>query len=102
MSDDLAVDSFLALSATRLAPRTVDAYRRDLVDVAVFLGGSPEKATPDRLAAYVASMRARGLAATTIARRIAALRSFYRHQMLIGARADNPAADLELPRRARR
>ena len=86
MSDDRAVDSFLALSTTRLAPRTVDAYRRDLVDVAVFLGGSPEKATPDRLAAYVASMRARGLAATTIARRIAALRSFYRHQMLIGAR----------------
>jgi integrase/recombinase XerD len=46
-------------------------------------------------------MRARGLAATTIARRIAALRSFYKHQMLIGARTDNPAAELELPRRAR-
>jgi integrase/recombinase XerD len=101
MSDDRAVDSFLALSATRLAPRTVDAYRRDLVDVAAFLEGSPDKATPERLAAYVASMRARGLAATTIGRRIAALRSFYRHQMLIGARADNPAAELELPRRAR-
>lgn len=98
---DQAVDSFLALSATRLAPRTVDAYRRDLADVAAFLEGSPDKATPERLAAYVASMRARGLAATTIGRRIAALRSFYRHQMLIGARADNPAADLELPRRAR-
>ncbi|MFL5913152.1 MAG: tyrosine recombinase [Gaiellaceae bacterium] len=101
MSDDRAVDSFLALATTRLAPRTVDAYRRDLVDVAAFLDGSPEKATPERLAAYVASMRARGLAATTIGRRIAALRSFYRHQMLIGARADNPAAELELPRRAR-
>ena len=85
MSSDRAVDSFLALSATRLAPRTVDAYRRDLADIAAFLEGSPEKATPERLAAYVASMRARGLAATTIGRRIAALRSFYRHQMLIGA-----------------
>jgi integrase/recombinase XerD len=101
MSDDRAVDSFLALSATRLAPRTVEAYRRDLADAAAFLEGSPDKASPERLAAYVASMRARGLAATTIGRRIAALRSFYRHQMLIGARADNPAADLELPRRAR-
>jgi integrase/recombinase XerD len=101
MSSDRAVDSFLALSATRLAPRTVDAYRRDLADVAAFLEGSPEHATPERLAAYVASMRARGLAATTIGRRIAALRSFYRHQMLIGARADNPAAELDLPRRAR-
>ena len=101
MSSDRAVDSFLALSATRLAPRTVDAYRRDLADVAAFLEGSPDKATPERLDAYVASMRARGLAATTIGRRIAALRSFYRHQMLIGARSDNPAAELDLPRRAR-
>jgi len=97
---DKAVDSFLALSATRLSPRTVDAYRRDLEDVAAFLGGSPAAVTDERLAEYVASMRARGLAATTIARRIAALRSFYRHQMLIGARGDNPAAELALPRRA--
>jgi len=95
------VDSFLALSAARLAPRTVDAYRRDLADLAEFLQGSPAAATPERLAEYVASMRARGLASTTIARRIAAVRSFYRHQTLVGARADNPAADLELPRRAR-
>jgi integrase/recombinase XerD len=98
---DKHLDSFLALSATRLAPTTVDAYRRDLADATNFLHASPAGATPDRLAEYVASMRARGLAATTIARRIAALRSFYKHQMLIGARADNPAAELELPRRAR-
>jgi integrase/recombinase XerD len=99
--NDKAVDSFLALSATRFSPRTVDAYRRDLDDVAAFLDGSPAGATDERLAEYVASMRARGLAATTIARRIAALRSFYRHQMLIGARADNPAAELALPKRTR-
>jgi integrase/recombinase XerD len=98
---DKAVDSFLALSATRLAPKTVDAYRRDLADLTAFLKGSPAAATPDRLAEYVAHMRARGLAATTIARRIAALRSFYRHEMLVGTRSDNPAAELELPRRAR-
>ena len=98
---DRAVDSFLALSATRLAPRTVDAYRRDLDDVTAFLGASPARATPDRLAEYVADMRARGLAATTVGRRIAALRSFYKHQMLVGAREDNPAAELALPKRAR-
>ena len=98
---DKAVDSFLALSAARLAPRTVEAYRRDLAHLATWLGRSPATASADDLAAYVAQLRADGMAATTIARRIAALRSFYRHQMLIGARSDNPAAELELPRRAR-
>src|SRR3954452_4931588 len=96
-----AIDSFLALSAARLAPRTVDAYKRDLNDLETWLGGAPDDATADQLAAYVAQLRADGLAATTIARRVAALRSFYRHQVLLGARPDNPAAELELPRRRR-
>jgi integrase/recombinase XerD len=95
------VDSFLTLSAARLAPRTVEAYRRDLSDFTRWLGGAPGAATTEQLEAYVAQLRADGLAATTIARRVAALRSFFRHQMLLGARADNPAAELELPRRRR-
>jgi integrase/recombinase XerD len=95
------VDSFLAVSAARLAPRTVEAYRRDLAHLSTFLGGSPTDATTDQLQAYIAQLRADGLAATTIARRIAALRSFYRHQVLVGARVDNPAAELDLPKRRR-
>jgi integrase/recombinase XerD len=99
---DPAVDSFLALSAARLAPRTVEAYRRDLAAFSAWLGdGPPGAATQDMLEGYVAQLRADGLAATTIARRVAALRSFYRHQVLVGARGDNPAAELELPRRRR-
>ncbi|HVS85795.1 MAG TPA: tyrosine recombinase [Gaiellaceae bacterium] len=98
---DPAVDGFLALAAARLAPRTVEAYRRDLTALAEFLGKSPAHATTDDLARYVAQLRADGRAATTIARRVAALRSFYRHQMLLGARDDNPAAELELPKRRR-
>jgi len=98
---DLAVESFLALASARLAPRTVDAYRRDLAHLEAFLGGSPADATANRLAEYVASMRAEGRAPTTISRRVAAIRSFYRHQVLLGARTDNPAAELELPKRRR-
>jgi integrase/recombinase XerD len=96
-----AVESFLALSAARLAPRTVDAYARDLRDLETWLGGSPDGASTEQLAAYVAQLRADGLASTTIARRVAALRSFYRHQVLLGVRPDNPAAELDLPRRRR-
>jgi integrase/recombinase XerD len=98
---DPHVDGFLALASARLAPRTVEAYRRDLAHLAAWLGGSPADADPQRLAAYVASLRAQGRAATTIARRVAAIRAFYRHEVLLGSRADNPAADLELPKRHR-
>src|SRR5581483_1487665 len=98
---DPAVDGFLALASARLAPRTVEAYRRDLADFAAWLDGSPADASADEVAGYVAHLRAQGRAATTVARRVAALRSFYRHQLLLGARADNPAAELELPRRRR-
>jgi integrase/recombinase XerD len=98
---DPAVEGFLALSAARLAPRTVEAYRRDLADVTEWLGRSPADASTDDLAGYVAQLRADGLAATTIARRLAAVRSFFRHQVLLGARVDNPAANVELPKRRR-
>jgi integrase/recombinase XerD len=98
---DPDVESFLTLSTGRLAPRTVEAYRRDLADLCARIDVRPAEATPDQLAAYVALMRADGLAATTIARRVAAIRSFYRHQVLLGLRTDNPAAELDLPRRRR-
>jgi len=98
---DRDVEGFLALVAARRAPNTVEAYRRDLAGVAAFLGGRVGDAGLEDLERYVASCRADGLAATTIARRIAALRSFYRHELLLGKRTDNPAAALALPRRVR-
>src|SRR6059036_669765 len=76
---DAEVDGFLALLSARRAPRTVSAYQHDLEHLSAFLGHSP----------------------ATIARRAAAIRSFLRHLQLLGARADNPAAELDLPRRRR-
>jgi len=99
---DRDVEGFLALLAARRAPRTVDAYRRDLHALARRLGGPVGSATTADLERYVGELRAEGLSAATIARRVAALRSFFRHQMLLGARGDNPAAELDLPRRTRR
>jgi integrase/recombinase XerD len=98
---DPDLDSFLALLATRRAPRTVDAYRRDLAQLAVWRGGPVMQATTEELERWLAEMRAAGLAPSTAARRVAAVRSFFRHQMLLNARQDNPAAALQLPRRAR-
>ena len=99
---DPDVEAFLAVSAARLAPRTVEAYRRDLTAVATTVAKPVGEATTEDIERYLAGLRADGLAATTIARRAAAIRSFFRHQTLLGARADNPAAELDLPRRTRR
>jgi integrase/recombinase XerD len=99
---DPDVEGFLALLAARRAPRTVEAYRRDLRAVVTWLGKPVGRATTEDLERYLAELRAQGLAPTTITRRAAALRSFFRHQALLGARADNPAAELDLPRRTRR
>jgi integrase/recombinase XerD len=99
---DPELEGFLALSAARLAPRTVEAYRRDLEAVADWLGRPPASVKTEELERYLAELRAAGLSAATIARRVASLRSFFRHLVLIGAVDANPAAELELPRRTRR
>jgi integrase/recombinase XerD len=96
---DPDVEGFLALLAASRAARTVEAYRRDLAVLREYLGKPVARASLEDLERYTASLRADGLAATTIARRTAAARSFFRHQQLLGAREDNPAAAVKLPRR---
>ena len=102
MDRDPEVESFLLLLAANRSPRTVDAYRRDLRALRSHLGKPVAAATVEELERYTAQLRADGLSTATIARRTAAARSFYRHQQLLGARDDNPAAALALPRRTRR
>ncbi|MGH2995639.1 MAG: tyrosine recombinase [Gaiellaceae bacterium] len=101
-TEDPAVEGFLALLAARRAPRTVDAYRRDLADLEAYLGRSPATAGAQDVEGWLADLRARGQAPSSIARRAAAARSFYRHLVALGHRGDNPAAEVDLPRRRRR
>jgi integrase/recombinase XerD len=98
---DPEVEGFLALLASRRAPKTVEAYRRDLTALGIWFGGPIGRITTEELERYLAELRAAGRSPATIARRVAAMRSFFRHQTLLGARADNPAAELDLPRRRR-
>ena len=99
---DPELEAFLALSAARLAPRTVEAYRRDLTVLAAWLGRPLVSATTEELERWIAELRADGLARSTFAGRVASMSSFFRHLVLIGAVSENPAAELELPRRIRR
>src|SRR5207302_6484650 len=86
----------------RSAPLTVEAYRRDLEHFATWLKRPCASATTEELELYLAELRAAGRSPATLARRLAALRGFFRHLVLLGARGDNPAAEVASPRRVRR
>ena len=90
------------LAAERGAARnTLAAYRADLSDFAGFAGarGQPvERADAALLRAYMAGLAGHGLAARTQARRLSALRQFYRFLLGDGARADDPTLLLDAPR----
>jgi integrase/recombinase XerD len=99
---DPDLESYLAVLAAQRAARTVDAYRRDLADLARCLGRPPTDASAEEIEAWLADLRDRGQAPSSVARRAAAARAFYRHLALLGLREDNPAAEVELPRRRTR
>jgi integrase/recombinase XerD len=96
---DPDVEGFLGLLAANRSPRTVAAYRRDLASFAEWLGRPVVSVKVSELERYLAELRGRGLAPATIARRAAAIRSFFRHATLLRLVEENPAAALELPRR---
>ena len=98
---DPDLDSFLAVSRARLTPRTVESYRRDLEDFARWLKAGIADANAAQIEEYLAELRAAGRTPATLARRLAALRSFFKHVMLVGARSDNPAAGIASPPRTR-
>jgi integrase/recombinase XerD len=84
------------------APMTLAAYRNDLSNLAQFLATRRfglETADAAILHAYLAS--AAGLGPRTLARRISAMRQFYKFLVIDGIRRDDPAADLETPRLGR-
>ncbi len=101
-SADPDLDRYLLLLAARRSPRTVDAYRRDLASLAASRAGNVGDASIEDLESWLAAMRADGLSPSTLARRVSAVRTYFKHLVLIGAKTENPAAAIRLPRRAQR
>ena len=100
------LEAFLEmLAAERGAARlTIAAYRADLVHLASFLAGrgqALETADAAALHAYFADTRSRRLSPRTVARRLSAMRQFYRFLLGEGARKDDPTAQLDAPRLGR-
>ncbi len=91
-----------ALRAERgLSANTVAAYRRDLAEYRRFLERRALSPDPEAVAAFVAELHRRGLAPTTVARKISTLRGFHRFLVAEGLVAEDPTVLLVNPRRAR-
>ena len=86
------------------AANTLEAYSRDLDDLTGYLATRKRtvlSATTADLRAYLAALADRGLAASSVARRLSAIRQLYRFLCAEGHRADDPAAIIEGPKRGR-
>jgi integrase/recombinase XerC len=106
MTDRQLVDYLRAIEHGRqLSPHTVTAYRRDLYELAGFLDRYYNQDTwswngVDRLAlrGYLADLSRRGLGRRTIARKLSAVRSFFRHLHREEIVEANPARAVRSPR----
>jgi integrase/recombinase XerD len=86
------------------ADNTLQAYRRDLDDFAAFVarsGRTPEQAAPADVAAYMRATFESGLSAASRARRLSALRQFFKFLMAEGVLAEDPSHGLSGPKKGR-
>ncbi len=110
------VDSFLDMLTTErgAALNTRHAYWRDLADVSLYLrskrNSDIDKATAEDLKAYLKDLsekvHSKGInrskiAVRTVARRLSALRQFYRFTVSENVRKDDPTSTIESPKQGR-
>jgi integrase/recombinase XerD len=95
------IESFLdMMGAERGAgANTLAAYRRDLLD---FAGHAvPAKASREEVRAFLAGLSSSGMAASTQARKLSALRQFYGFLYTEGIRGDDPTQTIAAPQTRR-
>ena len=101
-----ALDAFIeALGARNASPGTIAEYRRNVTEFLSFMARRRVAWTaPDRAAvrAYLAELADRGLAPSSVAGRLAAVRSMYRHAVRNGRIELDPLAGVRAPRRPSR
>lgn len=81
------------------SPHTVSGYRHDLLEFASLLGGecTPAEVGPARVRAFIVSLHGRNSAAS-VARKLSALRTFFRFACRRGLLAADPLSGLSGPK----
>ncbi|KAB2850630.1 MAG: site-specific tyrosine recombinase XerD [Hyphomicrobiaceae bacterium] len=101
-----SLEQFLEMmSAERGAARnTLSAYRRDLEDYlthAAREGFAAPRARTEDLQAYLSTLASRGLARTSVSRKLSSLRHYYKFLLAEGLIGESPAERLQSQRRER-
>ena len=100
------IEAFLEMmSAERgAASNTLSSYERDLEDLHSFLVASSTSALTAQsatLSAYLSHLGKQGFAASSQARKLSAMRQFYKFLYAEGLRGDDPTAVLDAPKKGR-
>jgi len=102
MATGFDLENFLEMLAAErgAADNTLAGYRRDLEDFSGFLGRTklPE-ATSDQISRYMSDLTRRGFAESSQARRLSALKQFYKFLYAEGTRQDDPTRTLSAPKK---
>ena len=104
--DSVHVEAFMEmLSVERGASvNTLDSYQRDLTDFLGFIRSSRSTVltvTSKTIQAYLKVLSDDGLSSATAARRLSALRQFFKFLYAEGVRQDNPCSVIDTPRQGR-
>ncbi|MET0840763.1 MAG: site-specific tyrosine recombinase XerD [Methyloceanibacter sp.] len=103
-SSELALFLDMLTAERGAAAHTVEAYTRDLADFLAFLaakGKNAKTATADHIRAYLAGLARKGLAPTSRARKLSAIRQFFRFLLGEGLRSGDPCSAIDSPRLGR-
>lgn len=102
MAAGYEIETFLEMLAVErgAAENTLQGYRRDLEDFSAFLGRTRvADAQPDDLSRYMSDLTRRGFAETSQARRLSALKQFFKFIYAEGTRKDDPTRTLSAPKK---
>ncbi|RWD68800.1 site-specific tyrosine recombinase XerD [Mesorhizobium sp.] len=103
MNSAARIEAFLEMmSAERgAAENTLASYRRDLEDASEAIKGGLAGAGSADIRAYLDEIAARGFAPTSQARKLSAIRQFFKFLYAEGLRGDDPTGTLDSPRKGR-
>ncbi len=103
-ASELALFIDMLMAERGAAAHTVEAYTRDLSEFLAFLaakGKEAKTASAEHLRGFLASLASRGLAPTSRARKLSAIRQFFRFLLAEGIRADDPCSAIDSPKLSR-